>query len=90
MEQIDEDTVIGSTATSLNSFKGKLQKLKDNSGTFFLGHWLSNELQWPSQFPWGGHSGNLSGKSRIPLRYPGRRQVRGWSQTCRRPASSLL
>ena len=28
------------------------------------------------------------GKSRIPLRYPGRRQVRGWSQICRRPASS--
>ena len=24
----------------------------------------------------------------IPLRYPDRRQVRGWSQTCRRPASS--
>jgi len=27
-------------------------------------------------------------RSQIPLRYPGRRQVRGWSQTCRRPASS--
>jgi len=29
-------------------------------------------------------------KSQIPLRYPGRRQVRGWLQTCCRPASSLL
>jgi len=29
-----------------------------------------------------------AGLSQIPLRYPGRRQVRGWSQTCRRPASS--
>ena len=27
-------------------------------------------------------------KDQIPLRYPDRRQVRGWSQTCRRPASS--
>ena len=27
-------------------------------------------------------------KGQIPLRYPGRRQVRGWSQTCRRPPSS--
>jgi len=24
----------------------------------------------------------LHGKSQIPLRYPGRRQVQGWSQTC--------
>jgi len=30
-----------------------------------------------------------AGLSQIPLRYPGRRQVRGWSQTCRRRASSL-
>jgi len=28
-------------------------------------------------------------KSQIALRYPGRRQVRGWAQTCRRPASEL-
>jgi len=25
---------------------------------------------------------NQDHKSQIPLRYPGRRQVRGWSQTC--------
>ena len=27
-------------------------------------------------------------KGQIPLRYPGRRQVRGWSQTCRRRGSA--
>jgi len=29
-----------------------------------------------------------AGLSQIPLCYPGRRQVRVWSQTCHRPASS--
>ena len=29
-----------------------------------------------------------AGLSQILLRYPGRRKVRGWSQTCRRPNSS--
>jgi len=24
----------------------------------------------------------MGSKSQIPLRYPGRRQVQGWSQTC--------
>jgi len=34
--------------------------------------------------------GRSSVRSQIPLRYPGRRQVRGWSQTCRRPVADLL
>jgi len=29
-----------------------------------------------------------SAKNQTPLRYPSRRQVRGWSQICRRPANS--
>jgi len=31
-----------------------------------------------------------AGLSQIQSRYPGRREVQGWSQTCRRHASSLL
>jgi len=34
--------------------------------------------------------GFAAGLSQIQLRYPGRRQVRGWSQTCRRPVADLL
>jgi len=54
--EVDKDTV---TAYPVHSFKEKLQKLKDNAEEFPFGHWLSDELQWPSQLPWRGQYGKL-------------------------------
>ena len=58
--KLDEDRV---TACSVNSFKGKLQKMTDNSDEFLLGQWLSDKLLWPSQLPWRGQSSKLSNDS---------------------------
>jgi len=37
----------------------------------------------------GCEPGRRPVRSQIPLRYPGRKQIRGWSQTCRRSASEV-
>jgi len=37
-----------------------------------------------------GSNRSAADLSQIQLRYPGRRHVRGWSQTCRSPVADLL
>ena len=45
---LDEDTV---TACSVNSFKAKLQKLKDHSDEFISGHWSPMNSSGQASFP---------------------------------------
>ena len=59
---LSEDII---SASSLNNFKGKLQRLyNDGSSTgFFKSEWLSG----PSQFPGEAQSGKLSGKLTVAV-----------------------